>query len=159
MADPHPVAGEEDLPHAISTKRSRRAIPLIWVVPLVALAFAGWIGLKALWERGPTITIEFKSAEGIEAGKTRIRHKAVDIGTVQSVRLSQDNKKVVVSAELDRDAAKGFLAEDTRFWVVRPRIAGGQISGLGTLLAGSFIGADPGAKTGKERDHFVGLET
>ena len=158
MTDPRPVPGEDELPHAIATKRSHRSIPLIWVVPLVALAFAGWIGLKALWERGPTITIEFKSAEGIEAGKTRIRHKAVDIGTVQSVRLSQDNKKVVVSAELDRDAARGFLAEDTRFWVVRPRIAGGQISGLGTLLAGSFIGADPG-KAGKERTHFVGLET
>jgi paraquat-inducible protein B len=158
MADPRPVEGEEDLPHAIATKRSRRAIPLIWVVPLVALVFAGWIGLKSLWERGPTITIEFKSAEGIEAGKTKIRHKAVDIGTVSSVRLSRDNKLVLVTAELDRDAAKSFLVDDTRFWVVRPRIAGGQISGLGTLLAGSFIGADPG-KSGKQRDRFAGLET
>ena len=157
MADPRPP-GEEDLPHAIATRRSHRAIPLIWVVPLVALAFAAWVGLKALWERGPTITIEFKSAEGIEAGKTRIRHKAVDIGTVQSVRLSKDNKKVLVTAELDRQSADPFLAEDTRYWVVRPRIAGGQISGLGTLLAGSFIGADPG-QSKSEKNEFVGLET
>ena len=157
MADRRKVPGEEDLPHALATKRSYRSIPLIWVVPLVALVFAGWIGLKSLWERGPTINIEFKSAEGIEAGKTRIRHKAVDIGTVQAVRLSKDNKLVIVTAELDRDAAPGFLREDTRFWVVRPRIAGGQISGLGTLLAGSFIGADPG-KSDKERTQFTGLE-
>jgi paraquat-inducible protein B len=158
MTDPRPVPGEQELPHAIATRRSRRSIPLIWVVPLVAIVFAGWIGLKSLWERGPTITIQFKSAEGIEAGKTRIRHKAVDIGTVQSVRLSKDNKEVIVTAELDRESARAFLTDDTRFWVVRPRFAGGQISGLGTLLAGSYIGADPGSSA-KERNEFVGLET
>src|SRR6186997_1532986 len=108
MTDPRPVPGEEDLPHAIATRRSRRSIPLIWVVPLVAIVFAGWIGLKSLWERGPTITIQFKSAEGIEAGKTRIRHKAVDIGVVQTVRLSKDNKDVIVTAELDRESARAF---------------------------------------------------
>ena len=118
----------------------------------------GWLAIKAVWDKGPTIHIQFKNGEGIEAGKTRIKHKAVDIGTVRTVRLSHDLKSVIVSAEIDRGAADGFLVDDTRFWVVRPRIAGGQVSGLGTLLAGSHIGSDPGKST-TERREFVGLET
>jgi paraquat-inducible protein B len=119
----------------------------------------GWLAFKAVWDRGPTIEIQFKSGEGIEAGKTRIKHKAVDIGVVRAVTLSPDRKAVVVKAEMDRGLADAFLVEDTKFWVVRPRIAGGQVSGLGTLLAGSYIGSDPGARTDKERKSFVGLET
>ena len=79
--------------------------------------------------------VQFQNGEGIEANKTRIKHKAVDIGVVRSVTLSPDRKSVIVKAEVDRQSSRGFLAEDTKFWVVRPRIAGGQVSGLGTLLA------------------------
>jgi paraquat-inducible protein B len=153
--DPPP---ESALPEAVPRERGPRSLQLVWLIPIVALLVGGWIAAKAVWERGPSITIEFKTAEGIEANKTRLRHKAVDIGTVTHVRLSEDNKAVVVTAELDRDAARSFLAEDTRFWVVRPRIAGGQISGLGTLLAGSYIGADPG-RSASQRREFTGLET
>lgn len=146
------------MPEAVARERGPRSFQLVWLIPILALAIGGWIAAKAVWERGPAITIEFKTAEGIEANKTRIRHKAVDIGTVTQVKLSEGNKAVIVTAELDRDAGRSFLAEDTRFWVVRPRIAGGQISGLGTLLAGSYIGADPG-KSANERRAFTGLET
>lgn len=146
------------VPEAVARERGPRSFQLVWLIPILALAIGGWIAAKAMWEQGPTITIEFKTAEGIEANKTRIRHKAVDIGTVTHVTLSEGNKAVVVTAELDRDAGRGFLAEDTRFWVVRPRVAGGQISGLGTLLAGSYIGADPG-QSASERREFTGLET
>lgn len=153
-----PPPDEPPLPQAIPQKRGRRSFQVIWVVPLVALAIGAWLAGRAILEKGPTITIQFKSAEGIEANKTRIRHKAVDIGTVRSVQLSADYKSAVVTAELERGSAGAFLAEDTRFWVVRPRIAGGQISGLTTLLAGSYIGADPG-KSGSQRRDFTGLET
>jgi paraquat-inducible protein B len=154
-----PRAPEDDsLPDAVARERGPRSFQLVWLIPILALAIGGWIAAKAVWERGPTITIQFKTAEGIEANKTRIRHKSVDIGTVTHVKLSEGNKAVIVTAELDRDAGRSFLAEDTRFWVVRPRIAGGQISGLGTLLAGSFIGADPGQSAG-ERRAFTGLES
>ncbi|HYC37942.1 MAG TPA: MlaD family protein [Usitatibacter sp.] len=148
---------EEDLPDAVPRQPRRVSFQLIWLIPILALVIGAWIATKALWERGPLIEIQFKSAEGIEANKTKIRHKAVDIGTVRSVRLSRQ-KEVIVTAELVRDAAEAFLAEDTRYWVVRPRIAGGQISGLTTLLAGSFIGADPGRSENEKRS-FVGLET
>ena len=155
-----PRAHPEDVPvpDAVPRERGPRSFQLVWLIPIVALLVGGWIAAKAMWEHGPAITIEFKTAEGIEANKTRIRHKAVDIGTVTHVKLSDDNKAVIVTAQLDRDAGRSFLAEDTRFWVVRPRIAGGQISGLGTLLAGSYIGADPG-RSATERREFTGLET
>jgi paraquat-inducible protein B len=148
---------EDEIPQAVARERGKRSFPFVWIIPVVALVFAGWIGLKSVWEQGPTITIQLNTAEGIEAGKTKIRHKAVEIGTVKTVKLSSDNKAAIVTAELDRHAADAFLRDDTRFWVVRPRIAGGQVSGLTTLLAGSYIGADPG-KSEKTRRSFTGLE-
>ena len=148
---------EEDLPEAVPRKPHRFSFQFVWVIPVLALIIGAWIAAQTLWQRGPTIEIRFKSAEGIEANKTKLRHKAVDIGTVRSVRLSSDNKEAIVIAELVRESADAFVTEDTRYWVVRPRIAGGQISGLTTLLAGSFIGADPG-KSQNERREFQGLE-
>lgn len=147
-----------DLPEAVPRHAGPRTPQLVWIIPILALLIGGWLALQAFMDRGPDITIQFKSAEGIEAGKTHVRYKSVDIGTVKSVKLSEDGAAVLVNAEIRRDAGKRFLVEDTRFWVVRPRIAGGQISGLGTLLAGSYIGAEPGKST-KERSTFVGLET
>jgi paraquat-inducible protein B len=152
------VAERDDIPQAVERQPGARSLQLIWIVPIIAALVGGFIALKSVWEHGPTITIRFLSGEGIEAGKTRIKHKAVDIGTVKSVGLTPDHKTVLVTAEIDRNAAAGFLVEDTRFWVVRPRIAGGQISGLGTLLAGSYIGSDPGHSKTEKRD-FAGLET
>ena len=152
------MADDGDIPQAVERRAPPRSLQLVWLVPLAAALIGGWLAFKAVWDKGPTIHIQFKSGEGIEAGKTRIKHKAVDIGTVQSVRLSADLMSVIVSAEIDRSAADGFLVDDTRFWVVRPRIAGGQVSGLGTLLAGSYIGSDPGKSSTHRRD-FAGLET
>ena len=149
---------DDEVPQAVERKAAPRSLQLVWLVPVAAAIVGGWLALKAVWDKGPNITIQFKTGEGIEANKTRIKHKSVDIGTVRAVQLSGDHKAVIVTAEIDRSAADGFLREDTRFWVVRPRIAGGQVSGLGTLLAGSYIGSDPG-KAATERRQFVGLET
>jgi paraquat-inducible protein B len=147
-----------ELPDAVPRRGGPRTPLLVWIIPVVALLVGGWLALQGFMNRGPDIVIQFRSAEGIEAGKTRIRYKSVDIGTVKSVKLSDDNTTVLVTAEIDRESSKRFLVDDTRFWVVRPRIVGGQISGLGTLLAGSYIGAEPG-KAKNERSTFVGLET
>ena len=128
------MATEEDVPQAVERKAAPRSLQLVWLVPIAAALVGGWLAFKAVWDKGPTMTIQFKTGEGIEANKTRIKHKSVDIGTVRSVQLTADLKSVVVTAEIARSAADGFLVDDTRFWVVRPRIAGGQVSGLGTLL-------------------------
>jgi paraquat-inducible protein B len=146
------------IPEAVPRKPGLRWLQPIWIVPIVAAIVGGWLLLQSVLEQGPTITIRFRSAEGIEANKTRIKYKDVDIGVVKRIELDEEKKGVVVIADMVKQASKGLLVEDTRFWVVRPRISGGHVSGLGTLLAGSHIGVDPG-KSKAERRNFVGLET
>ncbi|WP_297324901.1 MlaD family protein [Nitrosomonas sp.] len=144
-----------DLPAA--SLETRNGISIVWLIPLVALLVGAWLAYKTWSETGPTITISFKTAEGLEAGKTKIKYKNVEIGQIQSIELSDDLSHVIVTAELVRDA-KHYLTESTRFWVVRARIAAGEVSGLSTLLSGAYIGIDPG-KEGDDAKHFVGLET
>jgi len=148
--------GAGEFPEAIASPPSRWHLQLVWLVPLVAVLIGGWLAVQAILQQGPTITITFKTGEGLEAGKTKIKFKNVDIGVVKSVVLSKDHASVIASAELAKDAAS-LLVTDTRFWVVRPRISGGTVSGLDTLLSGSFIGMDVGTQSTSQR-HFTGLE-
>lgn len=149
-------AESEPIPRARAMSRGVRSLPVFWIVPVLAVAIGLGLAIKRFSEEGPTIHIQFKNAEGLDAGKTKIRYKNVDMGQVKSIHLSDDNKSVVVIAQMTHDADK-LLVKDTRFWVVRPRVAGGQVSGLGTLLSGSYIGMDIG-KSGESRRSFVGLE-
>jgi paraquat-inducible protein B len=144
------------VPAALAVAKSRRPMQVVWLVPLAAVLIGGWLAVKAVRERGPVITISFKTAEGIEAGKTRIKYKSVDIGLVKSVTLSEDRTRVIATAELTKQS-EGLLVSDTTFWVARARITGGSVSGLGTLLAGSYIGVDVGKAEDEQRE-FVGLE-
>jgi paraquat-inducible protein B len=157
MSEPTGQSEPPDIPEAVATPRSRWRMQIVWLVPIVAVLIGAWLAVKAVVEQGPTITITFATGEGLEAGKTKIKFKDVDIGMVKSVTLSSDHRAVVATAELTRDAA-ALLVDDTRFWVVRPRISGGTVSGIGTLLSGSFIGMDVGTSS-KSRHDFIGLET
>ena len=145
-----------DVPEAVAEPPRRRTLPLVWLLPVIALVVGGWLAVRAIVERGPTITISFRSAEGLEAGKTKIRFKEVEIGTVTAITLSRDRTGVVVTADIAK-SAENLIVEDTRFWVVRPRITGGGISGIGTLLSGAYIGLDDG-ESNTARRSFVGLE-
>jgi paraquat-inducible protein B len=139
-------------------KRRRNWLPsLVWLIPIVAALVGLTLVAKALTNRGPEVEVSFKTAEGLEAGKTAVKYKDVQIGVVQSLRLSKDRTHVRVVLQLSKDA-DGFTAQDTRFWVVRPRLDTTGISGLGTLLSGAYIGADAGVseETGSE---FTGLES
>lgn len=135
--------------------RPKRGISLVWLIPLVALAIGGFLAWKAYSERGPTIAITFDTAEGLEAGKTKLRYLDVEIGTVQSVAIAPGLKNIVVTAEMVPSAAE-YLRADTRFWIVKPRIGVGGVSGLGTLLSGAYIGLEPGE--GESAREFTGLE-
>ena len=148
---------DDGIPKASVTRRKRRQISLVWIIPIIALLVGAYLVIHALRTQGPKIEISFKTAEGLEAGKTRIKYKNVDIGTVQTITLGKDKQGVVVTAQMTRNATD-LLVEDTRFWIVKPRIAGGQISGLTTLLSGSFIGMDIGKSTESKRE-FAGLDT
>lgn len=133
----------------------RRGISIVWLIPVVAGAIALWLGYVTLQERGPTITITFENAEGLEAEKTKIKYKDVDVGVVEDVAISQDLSHIVVTAEMVKNAAS-YMTEGTRFWIVRPRVGAGGVSGLGTLLSGAFIEVDPGP--GEPATAFKGLE-
>ncbi|WP_395065227.1 intermembrane transport protein PqiB [Paraburkholderia silvatlantica] len=145
-----------DLPEAKPVHGSRWRMQIVWLVPIVAVLIGGWLAAKAIIEEGPTITISFKTGDGLEAGKTKIKYKDVDIGVVKAVALSPDHKRVIATGELVKDVAS-MLVDNTRFWVVRPRISGGTVSGLSTLLSGSYVGMDEG-NSSKTRHDFVGLE-
>ncbi|CAE6861489.1 Intermembrane transport protein PqiB [Paraburkholderia aspalathi] len=144
-------------PSAVAVKHSKWRMQLVWLVPIVAVLIAGWLAVKSVMQTGPTITIRFSTGEGIEAGKTKIKFKNVDVGVIRNVELSDDHKTVLASAEMSRNASS-MLVDDTRFWVVRPRISGGTVSGIGTLLSGSHVGMDIGTSQKARRD-FVGLES
>lgn len=145
-----------DIPAAISEPKRRFSIQLVWIIPIVAALIGLSLAVKSYMDRGETITITFKTGEGMEAGKTKLKYKDVQIGEVKGLAIAKDRSHVVVTAELSKDA-RGLLVKDTRFWVVRARISGGSISGLGTLIGGSYIGVDAGTST-ESQDEFIGLE-
>jgi paraquat-inducible protein B len=140
-------------------RRPKRNLAWVWLIPIIALL----IGLSIIWrgiaQQGPKITISFQSAAGIETGKTQIRYRDVVIGLVKDVRLNGMRDGVLVVAELTKDGAM-FAREGARFWVVRPRVGLGGVSGLTTLLSGSYIETDfnSSAAKGAVEKQFVGLE-
>lgn len=138
-------------------KRRREWLPsLIWLIPIVAALVGVMLVARILMERGPEIVLTFKTAEGLEAGKTAVKYKDVQIGLVQSLRLARDRSHVRVLVQLNKEA-EGFTSEDSRFWVVRPRLDTSGISGLNTLLSGAYIGADAGVSK-ETSGEFKGLE-
>jgi len=147
-------SGEAALPHAIIQKK--KGISFVWFIPIVAVIIAAGLVYKAVTEKGPTITITFETAEGLEAGKTKIKYKDVIIGEVTEIDLASDLKNITVTAELNKEAKK-YLTEKTNFWVVRARFSAGIASGLGTILSGSYILMDPSIE-GAATLNFKGLE-
>ena len=142
------------LPEARAVRRNR--VSIVWLIPLVAVAIGGWLAYKTYSEQGPTITITFPSAAGLEAGKTKVKFKDVDVGQVTAIDVTADLTSVRVTAQL-RFGAADFLTEHTRFWVERPRITASQVTGLETLLSGAYIAMDPVTEGRPARD-FTGLK-
>lgn len=144
---------EHDLP--IPAEKTYRAISMVWLIPLVAGAIAIWLAYTTLAEQGPTVAISFKTAEGLEPGKTKVKYRDVDVGMVTAVKLANDLSHIVVSAQMAKEMAP-HMNDGTRFWIVRPRVGTGGISGLSTLVSGAFVEVDPGK--GEKASEYVGLE-
>jgi len=147
---------DPELPEAVVVPRSRFRPELIWAIPIVAVLIGGWLAVRAIMARGPIVTITFRDAAGLVAGKTKIRYREVDVGEVRDIGVSPDRSTVVITAELKREAVT-WLVDDTHFWVVRARVAAAEVSGLETLLSGAYIGFDVGASK-RPRRHFKGME-
>lgn len=145
----------DKVPATAHVRRSK--FSLVWVIPLVALAIAGYLGVRTVRNEGPRVTLSFKSGDGLVAGQTKVRHKAVELGQVEAVRLADDMQSVVVTVRMQREAAP-YLTDQARFWVVRARLSSGSISGIETLVSGSYIEMDPGGREGKQVTEYAGLE-
>jgi paraquat-inducible protein B len=149
--------GPPRLPEPDIEQRGHWLPSLVWVIPLIAALIGIALVVKSITDRGPSITISFNNAEGLEPGKTQVKYKDVDIGLVKNITLSKDLSHVLVEVQLTKQA-EDFAVKNTRFWVVRPRIGATGVTGLGTLLSGAYIGVDAG-HSAEAQTHFVGLET
>ncbi|WP_428240385.1 intermembrane transport protein PqiB [Gynuella sp.] len=136
---------------------SRHRVSLIWLVPFAAILIGIAMFVQNWLAQGPEISITFLTASGLEAGKTPVKYKDVDIGRVTSVTLNEDQSYVVATVALEKNV-EGLARSDTRFWVVRPRIGLSGVSGIDTLISGAYIGVDVGTSDSMAQD-FTGLET
>ena len=145
-----------DVPESREVPKKQSRLSLVWVIPIVAALAGVWVAVTTILSEGPKITLIFSSADGLEAGKTKIQLKGVDIGTITTIRLSEDHQRVIATAQM-APKTEAFLVEDSLFWVVRPRISGANVTGLGTLISGAYIGAEIGSSKQPRRE-FVALE-
>ncbi len=146
-----------NIPQATTVPHKRARFSVIWIIPIIAALVGIGIAVQRFLNEGPTITIIFKVAEGIEAGKTFVKYKDVNIGQVTKVSLSDDYSQVVVTAKIAKNA-RNLMVKDTKFWVMQPRITLSGVSGMSTLLSGNYIGLEAGKSTEKQRE-FKGLDT
>jgi paraquat-inducible protein B len=155
MTEPTPPS-LDDLPEAIPARSRWSGLPLIWILPAVVVLAGTFVVIHEMLAQGTSIEIRFHNAEDLEANKTKIRYKEVEIGEVRDIHVSKDRKEVIVTAIIHPDASE-YLVEDTRFWVVRPRISAAGVTGLSTLVSGAYISVDVG-QAAKRSKYFVGLE-
>jgi paraquat-inducible protein B len=155
MTEPTPPS-LDDLPEAIPARSRWSGLPLIWILPAVVVLAGTFVVIHEMLAQGTSIEIRFHNAEDLEANKTKIRYKDVEIGEVRDIHVSKDRKEVIVTAMIHPDASE-YLVEDTRFWVVRPRISAAGVTGLSTLVSGAYISVDVG-QAAKRSKYFVGLE-
>ena len=147
------MSGEE-LPRAHI--RRRRLFRLSWVIPLVAAIIAGWLIYRHLQSQGPEVTVSFSDVSGLRVGQTPVKYRGVQVGEVTDMRLSQDSERALVRIRL-HDSAAGIAREGARFWIVRPRVGWGAVSGLATVFTGPEIQVLP-SNEGPRAVEFVGLE-
>ncbi len=154
-AEPRPTTESGGARPTATARRAR--FSAIWVIPIIALVVAIFLGYRTISGRGELITVSFQSADGLTSGQTQVKHKNVALGTVESIKLTRDMQTVLVAIRMSR-AADRILTDTTRFWVVRPRLSGSNISGLETLVSGAYIAVDPGTG-GNPTKSFKGLES
>ena len=138
--------------------RRRRLLRLTWMVPVMAVVVAAYLVFHRMQDYGPEITVSFTDGGGLRVGQTPVRYRGVQVGEVTGVRLSKDEKKALVRIRLIK-SAEGIAREGSRFWVVRPHVGFGQVTGLATVLSGPEIDVVPGKEDAKPEFTFTGLET
>lgn len=139
--DGQPENLPESLPEVV-VRKQRWPSP-VWLIPLVAILIGFWLLFQTWYEKGPTVIVQFASAEGIEAGQTEVRYKAVTVGKLKKITLSDDLNNIDATIQLNKEIGR-HLGSDASFWVVSPRVSRSGVSGLSTFFSGTYIGMDPG---------------
>jgi paraquat-inducible protein B len=145
----------EELPKA--RVRRRRVLRLVWIVPAMALAVAAYLVFHRMQDYGPEITVSFSDGGALRVGQTPLRYRGVQVGEVTGVSLSKDEKHALVRIRLTRSGA-GMARAGSIFWINKPRVGLGQVSGLGTVFSGPEINAIPGKLDAPVQTEFEGLE-
>jgi paraquat-inducible protein B len=156
MTEPDRPPPVDELPEALPDRKNRVRLPFVWILPAIVIVAGAFVAVHEKLAEGVPIEITFRTADDLEPNKTKISYKAVEIGQIKGIHVSKDRKNVVVEARIHRDA-RDYLVQDTRFWVVRPRVTGADISGLGTLVSGAYISVDVG-HSAVPAHSFTGLE-
>ena len=159
--DGAPAGNSSPLPRPDVHPRKEQRFSWIWLIPLLAVLVGGSLMVRDWMATGPRITISFESADGIEVGQTRVRYKDVAIGVVSDVKVDHEGNRVLVTAQLNREGSEYITQPDSKFWVVRPRLAISGVSGLGTLLSGVYIAVDTPPRSAEIQRavyEFKGLE-
>ena len=127
----------------------------LWLIPIAAALLCAWYVCRDYIFAGPTITIYFQNAEGLQEQNSIVQYRGVKIGEVGTLKLMKDQQRVSVTAKLDTSAA-GIAREGSVFWIVRPELKLGSVSGLRTIVLGNYITVQPG--NGSPTNLFIGAE-
>lgn len=163
MTDTHSQAASNtahaDTPQRVDVKaRKRRKFSHVWWLPLLALLMSLYLAYEHFSSLGPIVNITFPDAEGLEADKTKLRYKNVEIGKVTALSVADDFSSVTATVRADKNSAKIFN-ENSRFWIVKPRLGLTEVTGLNTIVSGTYITVDPGSPDGAPKFDFVGLDS
>jgi paraquat-inducible protein B len=154
-SDPSAKDMHEEPPHA--QIRRHGWLTWMWLIPAVAAALVAYLVYTTVSTRGPVITLTMSSAEDLEVDQTQVKHKAVPLGKVEDIHLSKDMSHVVVRIRMN-GSPQPPMTDHARFWVVRPRLSAGNLTGIETLVSGAYIEVDPGAPGGKPQRDFQALD-
>lgn len=146
----HEENKEHKFNQAAIVRQNATLVSVVWLIPLLAAIVGAWLLAQNLRSKGPEIKLLIDNAEGIEVNTTAVRILNVDVGRVTNIRLQPNQKGVELTARLNKDV-EDLMREDTQFWIVKPRIDQNGITGLGTLVSGSYIAFSPG--TSEEEAH------
>jgi paraquat-inducible protein B len=156
MSESGPTNGGGDAPAEAIVEKKRRGVSAVWLIPIAVVIVAAGVAYQAIEARGVSVVVVFESGQGLVAGKSNVKYRDVIVGSVDLVEI-RDPKHIAVHVTLGK-AADAYMIEGAKWWVVRPRIGLGGVSGLGTLMSGSYVTFEPASKSGARKEEFVGLE-
>lgn len=146
---------ETDLPEPAEVRSS--GLSVVWLMPLLAVAVAGYVVWQTYANQGPLITVSFSSASGIKADETQLRFRDMQVGLVEGLDFADDLRSINVHIRLDQKIAP-YVDEGAEFWLVEPRVSARGVTGLDTVLSGVYIQGNWDGEPGLAASEFTALD-